>query len=381
MENKLQTTKLSIFHALVKGLLHSTIFFIGIHLKSIGFSGIEIGIIFMTYSLTGLISILPSGLSNDVFKSKNIITIGLLLLTIQYIGMANFTTFASLIPCFFLGSLGKTLYGNSMDSLFLKTTNKEHAGKRISTFLSLNYLLIAISIIISGYFLNLNIQFTSIFIVIGISFAIMAILSQIILPKNATSKFEILNYKKDIFKPDVLFFLFIMFLFALHYGSEETSYGLFLENSLNLNKLQSGLYMGTAIITMSISVLLISKLIKKIGTKNLLLLGTSMSGLGLILMTIPIPSISLFFRIIHETGDAMMFFFLYYGLSQIFDLKRIGGNAGIVTFIIIIGTSIGNLLLGPIGANYGYQVPFLIGGITTLLTFVFSLKFKYLIKH
>lgn len=381
MENTNKILKISIFHSVVKGLLNSTIFFIGIYLNNIGFSGTEIGLIFMIYSLTGLFSIIPSGLSNDIFKSKNIITLGLLFLAVQYIGMTQFQTFIPLAICFFIGSLGKTIYGNSMDSLFLKNTEKNHTKKKISIFLSLNYLLIGLSIIFSGYLLNLNVQFQNIFIIIGLLFATMAILSQFILPKSAIAKFEALNYKKDIFKPDVLFFLFIMFLFAIHYGAEETSYGLFLENSLNLNKFQSGLYMGMAIITMSISVLIIRKLIKKIGTKNLLLLGTFLSGLGLILMTNSIAEISFLFRIIHETGDAMMFFFLYYGLSKMFDLERIGGNAGFVTFIIIIGSSLGNLIFGPIGAKYGYQMPFLIGGITTILTFLFSLKFRHVIKH
>lgn len=381
METENKTLKISIFHSLVKGLLHATIFFIGIHLRTIGFSGLEIGTIFTIYSLTGLISILPSGLSNDIFKSRNIITIGLLLLSIQYFGMAHFQTFSILAICFFLGSLGKTIYGNSMDSLFLKSTEKEHTKKKISTFLSLNYILIGTSVMLSGYLLNLNIQFSSIFTIIGILLLIMAGASQFILPKSATSKFEALNYKKELFTREVIFFLGIMFLFAIHYGAEETSYGLFLENNLNLTKLQSGLYMGSAIMTMALSVILIRKLFKKIGTKNLLLLGTFLSGFGLIFTTNEIVEISFIFRIIHETGDAMMFFFLYYGLLKLFDLKKIGGTAGFTTFIIIIGASIGSFIFGPIGAKYGYQMPFLIGGITTLLAFVFTLKFKHIIKH
>jgi len=381
MEKINKIFKISSINAIAKGLLHATLFFIGIHLKNIGFSGTEIGLIFMIYSITGILSILPSGFSNDFFKSKHIVIIGLLLLAAQYIGMANFKTFPIIAGFFLLGSIGKTLYSNSMDSLFLKSTEKEHTKKKISIFLSLNYIFIGLAMITAGYFLNTDIHFEKIFTIIGILFVFLALTSQFVLPRNTTNKFEILHYKKDILRKDVLFFLFIMFLFSLHYGSEETSYGLFLQNTLHLNKLESGLYMGTAIMTMAITVILIKKLLKTVEVKNILLLGTFLSGFGLILMTIPNPAISLIFRIVHETGDATMFFFLYYGLSKLFDLERIGGNSGIVTFVIIIGSSLSNLLFGAIGETFGYNIPFLVGGSMSILAFVFSLKFRHIIKH
>ncbi|MFA7685738.1 MAG: MFS transporter [Candidatus Gracilibacteria bacterium] len=373
--------RISIFNAFTKGLLNAIVFFLGIYLKKIGFSGTEIGIIFMIYSFTGLFSILPSGFSNDIFKSKHMVTIALLLLAIQYLGIANFTTFPIILIFFLLGSIGKTLYANSIDSLFLKATEKEHTKKKISTFLSLTYIFTGSSIILAGYFLNIDISFGKIFTIIGLLFATMAILSQFILPKSATAKFEILHYKKDILRGDVLFFLLIMFLFSLHYGAEETSYGLFLENTLKLNKLESGLYMGIAILSMAISVIIIRKVLKTVEVKNILLFGTLVSGLGLMLMTIQNPAISLLFRIIHETGDATMFFFLYYGITKLFDLERIGGNTGVVTFVTIIGAATSNLLFGPIGSKFGYNIPFLIGGLTSILAFFLALKFRHVIKH
>lgn len=374
--------KISIFNATVKGIYHSMIFFLGIYMKKIGFSGTEIGIIFMVYSLTGLISILPSGFSNDIFKSKHVALIGLSLLAIQYLGIANFTTFPAILTFFLIGSIGKTINSSSMDSLFFKTAeNNEHTNKKISLFLSLNSAFVGTGIILGGYLLNLDIPFGKMFTAIGLSFAIMAIMSQLILPRNATSKLEILRYKKDILRTDVLFFLLIMFLFSLHYGSEETSYGLFLENVLRLDKFQSGLYMGIAIASMSITVIAIRKILKTVDVKNILLFGTLVSGLGLILMTIPNTAVSLIFRIVHETGDAAMFFFLYYGTAKLFDLKRIGGNTGIVSFVIIIGAAASNFMFGPIGAKFGYNMPFLISGAVSILAFFFYLKFSHIIKH
>jgi len=375
-------TRISIFNGLCKGLLHATIFFIGVHLNKIGFSGTQIGILFMTYSLTGLLTILPSGFSNDTFKSKHLLAIALILLSIQYFGLFYVKNFPTLWLIFFMGSIGKTLYSNSIDSLFLKSTNQEHTKKKINIFLSLNYGLIGASIMTAGYLLNIDYSFEKIFLGISMAFLTMAIISQIILPKSETSKFEIIHYKKDILRPNVLFFLFMMFMFSLHYGAEETSYGLFLKNTLGLNSWQSGLYMGIAIFSMSITVIITRKLLYRVKVIWALLIGTFLSGSGLILMAIfTNPIISAVFRIIHETGDASMFFFLYYGIAKLFDLKRIGGNAGIVSFVIIIGASLSNLIFGFVGEKYGYNMPFIIGGVTTILAFILAINFRHLVKH
>lgn len=376
------TTIISIFNALCKGLLNAVVFFIGVHLNIIGFSGAQIGILFMTYSLTGLLTILPSGFSNDTFKSKHLLSLALILLSIQYFGLFYLKDFAPLLVVFFLGSIGKTLYSNSMDSLFLKSTNKENTKKKINIFLSLNYTLIGLSIMFAGYLLNINYSFGKIFFVISILLGMMAIVSQFILPKSSTAKFEILHYKKDIFRPNVLFFMLMMFLFSLHYGAEETSYGLFLKNNLGLDSLYSGLYMGIAIISMAVSVIIIRKLLYKFDVILALLIGTFLSGTGLILMAVfTDPLVSALFRILHETGDAAMFFFIYYGIAKLFDTERLGGNTGIVTFVIIIGASLSNFIFGTIGAKYGYDKPFLIGGITTLFAFLLAIKFRHLVKH
>jgi len=374
-------TRISTFNALCKGLLNAVVFFIGVHLNTIGFSGTQIGILFMTYSLTGLLTILPSGFSNDTFKSKHLLSLALVLLGIQYFGLFYTKDFTLLVVVFFLGSIGKTLYSNSMDSLFLKSTNQEHTKRKINIFLSLNYGLIGISIMTAGYLLNINYSFEKIFFAIAIASLVMALVSQFILPKSSTAKFEILHYKRDIFRPNVLFFLLMMFLFSLHYGAEETSYGLFLKNTLGLNSLQSGLYMGIAILSMAITVIVIRKLLYRFDVILALLIGTFLSGTGLILMAVfTNPFTSAVFRIVHETGDAAMFFFLYYGIAKLFDLKRIGGNAGIVTFVIIIGASLSNLIFGIIGQKYGYNIPFIIGGITTLLAFLLAINFRHLVK-
>ncbi len=362
-------------------LIISLSFFLGIYFDNIGFSGSQIGIIFATGILTSILTILPSGISNDRIKSKYLILIALVLLGSMYLGISSTKNFFLILFFYFLGGIGSTLYNSSSDSLFYKSTNKEQVPKKIGIFHGLNYLMIGLGMIGGGYALENAIPFENLFKIFGVTFFIAALLSQIVLPKNNTSNFELLHYRRDIFQPKVLTFLLIVFLFAIHFGAENTTYGLFLKKTLKLTPSQLGLYMGTAIIIMAFAVQIISRVLHKFKTSSLLLFGLFLSGIGHILMTINNPFVSFFFRIIHEIGDSAMFFFMYYGITKLFDLSRIGGNAGIFAFTSTIGAAVGAIIFGPLGAVKGYNVPLIVSGITTLLALAISIRFLRYFDH
>ena len=142
-----------------------------------------------------------------------------------------------------------------------------------------------------------------------------------------------------------------------------------------------GLYMGIAIITMALTVQIIAKFLHKWKAKYILLLGLFASGTGHILMTINKPIISGLFRIWHEIGDAAMFFFIYYGITKLFDLKRIGGNAGIFSLTSTMGAAIGAIVFGPLGAYHGYSIPLIISGVTSLMAFILAIQFIHHFDH
>lgn len=374
-------TRLSIFNSIVKMLTMAVSFFLGVYYNSIGLSGTQIGIIFALGTISSIITILPSGLSNDRLKSKHLIGIALILSAIFYFGISQSNDFYIIALMATLGGIGHTIYTTSSDSLFYKSTNNHHVSKKIGIFQGLNYLLMGLGMIAAGFFLDKNIPFEKLFLIIATAFLTMTIISQIVLPKTQTANFALLQYKKDIFKPKVLFFLIILFLFAIHWGAESTTYGLFLKKTLNLTNLQMGLYMGFAIMTMALATQIISKKIHHWKTQYILAAGLFMSGAGHILMTINNPVISAFFRIFHEIGDATMFFFLYYGITNLFDLKRIGGNASIFTFTGTLGGATGAIIFGPMGESLGYHVPLIVSGAITLLALALTLQFLQHFDH
>lgn len=374
-------TKLTLFSSLANTLMLSQAFFLALYLKYIGFSGIQIGILFATSSIITIASLIPSGLSNDTHKSKNLITIALIFLGIHFIGIAQTNSFGIMFILFLIEGIGSSFYNVSSDSLFYKISNNSNMNKKIGIYQGIKFLMNALGIMATGYFLNTNINFETMFTIVGIIFLVLAIISQTSLPESATAKFALLHYKKDLAQKKALFLVLIIFLFAIHFGAEQTSYGLFLQNNLQLDKFQMGLYMGAAVLIMGPTSFLISKKLKFLKAKNLLLFGLLGSGLFHILMTIKNPGASFFFRTMHEIADASMFFFFTYGISKIFHIKRIGGNLGIIYFAIDIGTTLGALVFGPIGMTYGYQWPLIISGITTLTAFLVASTYIHHFDH
>ena len=372
---------LSIFNATVKGITTGVFFFWAIYFASIGFSGFQIGTIFAVQEIVSLISILPSGFINDRIKSKNLVTIGLIMLAIQFIGISFFQTFPMIMTFAIIGGIGQKLYAASSDSLFYKSIDKKKATKRIAVYQSLNYLFIGLGIILSGQILHLNIPFEDLIKWAGGAYLIMAAISQI-LPSTIIAHFEFLKYKKDIFKPKVLFFLGIVFLFSIHFGAEGTSYGLFLEKNLGLENQWIGIYMGTSIFLMGFWAVFFSKILKKIRVKSLLFTGLLLSSIGHIMMAYPEPVYSWIFRVFHEAGDAAMFVFFAYGITSLFDKDRIGGNASMVTFMTILGGTTGAAIFGPIGEHFGYDIPFIATGGVVFVAFILALLMnRYIIHH
>jgi len=374
---------IGLFNGFIKTLIYSTNFFWAVYFNALGLSGVEIGIFMAVYSLTGFITILPSGFLNDKIKSKNLITIALLLFATECVGMSFFHSFSAILTFAFIGGIGGNIYTTSMDSLFYKSMEKGKVTKQIAIFQGLNYLFIGLGVIVGGKFLNSSTDMATVFgnliLITGSFYTIFAIIS-LILPKSVTTNFEFIKYKADIFQPKVLFFMLIMFLFSFHYGAENTSYGLFLNNTLGLSKENSGLYMGFSILSMGAAAVLFSNSLKKLEVKYLLYAGLLLSGIGHIFMaTTGSPIISFIFRVVHETGDAAMYVFLAYGVSKLFHLERVGGNASVITFTTIIGGAVSGMLFGPIGAKYGYNAPFVITGIVLLMSLLLVVSFNKMI--
>lgn len=377
----MRTNLVALTNALYKLLSTSVVFFWAVYFKEIGFSGLQIGAIIAAMSITGIVFINTGGLLNDRIKSKSLISIAILLITIEFLGVSQTVNFWSIFALFVLGGFAGTLYGISTDSILLKTLKEENRQEKIGMFLSLGYVGIGTGMILGGYFLG-KIGFDSLLKIISVGFAVVFAIS-FFLPNTSIDKPKLIEYKQDLLRKEVLFFILMIFLFALHYGAENTTYGLFLRHNLNLSMGTIGLYMGGGVLTMAISVLIFSNFAqKKENIAWILYVGLFLSGIGFIGMTIPENvTISFLFRVTHEIGDTAMFIFLYNGLSKFFPVQRLGGNTSVVTLTTIVAGSLSAFVCGPLGEKFGYNVPLVIAGSICILTAFLAIYARHLIKH
>lgn len=374
--------KVSVFHGIIKYLINAMMFFFGVYFHQIGLSGTQIGLIFASGTIASILTALPSGFSNDSHQSKKLISISLLLLAGQYYAFTLTQEFLPTLIIFAIGGIGVKIFNTSMDSLFYKSAEKENLGPKISIFQTLNYVMIGLGIISAGALLGEDLNFHKIFIILAGLLLAMALASTFTLPNNATTSFELTAYKNELANKKVLLLVLIYLLFALHFGAENTSYGLFLKENLSLDGYNSGLYMGIALISMSFTTIVIGATLRKWQPANIMLLGLLVSGSGHIFMTLTDnPLLSFLFRAMHESGDAAFFFFVYFGITKLFSQERIGGTSSIITFTGLIGSAIGSMIFAPIGEIYGYHHPLIISGAVVLFAFVLGIIFFDQFKH
>ncbi len=344
--------------------LATTAFFMPVYLKKIGFSGQEIGGLYAAFSITSIITSFPSGLASDRFYARNLIALAL-----GFMGIAAWTqsyvkSFTLFAAAYLLYGLGQNLFRVSLDALLLKTL-PQRVGKTYGIFNAMRMLGFTLGGLTGGLLLG-NFDFVFTLRLVG-TFYFLLTLYWFFLPQNIPVKFGLQTYWEDFRKPRVLFFAFWLYLFYLHWGAEFTSYGLFLRENLRLSLKGMGLYMSAEFAMVGFASFLNGYRLER-GTNlaRLATLGLFCSGAGHMGMIIEKIPLSLAFRLLHGFGDGTIMVLSYVGIAKLFHLERIGGNSGLITLSIMLGSFTGSLVFGPLGAHFGYQWPLFISGVITL---------------
>ena len=175
-----------------------------------------------------------------------------------------------------------------------------------------------------------------------------------------------------------LAFVVFVFLLAIHWSVEGTVYGPFLEKGLGLSGMGAPLYIAAGLLVLAFSALFVARgEFRPAHNKRRMLLAMAASGAGLMLMTLRPAGLSFGFRIVHEVGDGALGVFISVFISRLFARKSIGGSAGLVLSIQVLGQMAGALVLAPLGFRYGLEIPFLVaGGLLILNTLYGALIFR-----
>lgn len=379
MKSNQNIQKTTFFVSIFRFIGQTMLFFWGIYFTQVGFSGWEQGFLFALHPLVSILITIPIGLLNDRISSRTLIQLGFLGTAIMFLGLSFTTSFWLIIPILIIGDIAHVSTTLSLDSLFYKTGNAQK-NHQIGIYVGTYLFAAGLGAFTGGFLLN-EVPFTLWFQIVG-AFCVLIALLAFILPKTETFYFKLAEYKKDLLRPHILVFLAMLFIWALHFGPEVTSYGLFLKENLGLNYIEMGIYMGTTIMIMALWVKFALYLLKrKWPILHILYWGIFLAAIGSFIMTIEDVRISYMGRFIHEAGDAFMMVFLYYGLRKLFKKERAGGVAGLSNFVQMIATMCATFMLAPVGKLYGNEVPILITAGFALLALPLAYRFSHLIKH
>ena len=356
--------------------LATTAFFMPVYLKKIGFSGQEIGLLYALFSLTSIVTSFPSGLASDRFLARNLVALALLLMGFSLTVQSLVTRFVLFAAAYLLYGLGQNLFRVSLDALLLKTLPQK-VGQTYGIFNGMRMLGFTLGGLAGGFLLG-RYDFVYTLRLVAALYVCMSF-SWFLLPRTVPVRFGLKTYWADFSEARVLVFALWLYLFYLHWGAEFTSYGLFLRENLGLSLTGMGLYMSAEFAMVGLSSVFNGfRLEKGASLHQTAALGLLCSGLGHMGMIIEVLPVSLAFRLLHGFGDGTIMVLSYVGIAKLFRLERIGGNSGLITLSIMLGSFTGSLVFGPLGARYGYQWPLFISGVITLclIPIVFLPRFR-----
>jgi len=341
--------------------------YIPLYLLKEGLLGSQIGFLMGLVSLTGLIITLPIGVSNDLLNPKKLMMLSFAILGLVFFSLGLSAIFYVLIIVFVFFGVGANLADSSIRAHVFKTLGNSHRGKWFSGLAFYEHAGAATGIAIGGILL-ISINFEWLFMVAGAGFlASIPIMAR--LESVRTTVFDAVKYKKELLRKEVMLFATIAFLFAYHWGTESTTYSIFLKTELLFSEFQIGLFIGVTVWMLALSAIFFGKVLDsgKYSMKKIILIGLIASALGHILLAFSQNGVQAFiFRSIHEIGDAAYMVFFYVTISRLFKQSKIGGGAGFITQIVLIAFFIGALISGFLMQYYGPRIPMVIAGVLSL---------------
>lgn len=350
-------------HAVVIAALY---FFLPIYLQgTLAFSGAQIGLLYGVLSLNSLITTFPVGVVGDRHPARILTRLGLVGIAASLWGLARAERFWPFLMVFFAFGLSLQVYRQSLDIMLFKENSSENHAHRFGVYNAWRMGGMTAGILLGGISLTL-LDYPQTFRLLG---AIVLVLLALTwrLPLTRGAKIQLWQYGRDFLSGPVLFFVAWLFLFTMHWGAEGTSLGLFLKKNLGLGPLGVGLYLAGEFSVVALTAYGYGRFgAGRLSPFALLALALSTSGVGHILMVYPNVAWSFAWRAVHGVGDGLIVMIMYTTIARLFHVDRIGGNAGLISLATTLGVLAGSLMYGPMGASWGYELPLVISGLTSL---------------
>ncbi len=347
-------------------------FFFTVFLKeSHGYSGLQIGLLTAIQAVCGMLAAFPAGLGNDRFTSRALAGISLLVAAVTLPIMAGLPLFPAFSVFYAIWALSVYVFRLSLDVQVLKGGNDQGTSQRLGLYHAGRFLGACLGTIGTGYLIRL-IDFESTLWVVG-GGSLLLLPGVLFLSKTPVGKRRLSDYRADLSNRDVLWFAAWLFLFCTHWGAELTSYPLFLRGELGLSLVEMGWYMSAEYAAIIAALLFSARPLREPENfRRFLVFGLLASGAGMIGVIARPVALSVCFRTLHGLGDGVMMLVTYLGIARLFAIERIGGNAGFINLVTMLGLVGGALFFGPLGERFGYGLTqWVAGSVLLVLTIPF----------
>ena len=354
----------------------SILFLAPLHFLAIGFNGWEIGAVLSFWAVAPLLMSFPIGWINDRVSMAGVIRIGLLIQALCLAGLAATRSFPLTAALFLLSGASNNALDVSIQSLFYKDETEMDQNRKYGLYMFWMALGPAVGILAGAVVMKFADYPTLLLGFAAIVFVLFLTVRGF--EGQAFHAVSMRDYGRDLLRPRTFAFVVFVFLLAIHWSVEGTVYGPFLEKGLGLSGMGAPLYIAAGLFVLAFSALFVARgEFRPAHNKRRMLLAMAASGAGLMLMTLRPAGLSFGFRIVHEIGDGALGVFISVFISRLFARKSIGGSAGLVLSIQVLGQMAGALVLAPLGFRYGLEIPFLVaGGLLILNTLYGALIFR-----
>ncbi|MGZ5498324.1 MAG: MFS transporter [Candidatus Aminicenantales bacterium] len=338
----------------------------------LGFDGVAIGVIVALFASAPIIFSFPTGWMNDRLSMKKVIIGGLTAMSLAIVAVGFVRSVVPMAAVFLLLGVANSALNVSINSLYYKDGAEPDSNRKYGHFIGWLSLGPPAGLLLGSVLSQVAGFRTLLWSLAGLT--ALATLAARGFGEEKFAAVTVREYKFTIFNKRTLLFSAFLVLLALHWGTELTVYGPFLRSRFGLSDSGVALYMAGAYLALALAAFLVGRLKDDPGrNRRLFLLGTVLSGAGLILMTVGDVRWSFLFRAIHEGGDGLMGVFVVLTISRLFEKKTIGGSAGILTALQTSGHMAGSLAFSWLGFRAGLQVPMIVAGAILLGNAVFGL--------
>jgi len=355
-------------HALnfVRTMAVTTVGFLApLQFLQLGFDGLAIGLIVALFAAAPIIFSFPTGWTNDRLSIKTVIAGGLLLMSALFAAAGFARSVAPMAAVFLLLGVANNAVNVSINSLYYKDGAEADPNKKYGRFIGWLSLGPPAGLFIGSVLSKVAGFRALLWVMAGLTaLAASAVRG---FGEEKFSAVSIKDYRFSVFNKRTLLFSAFLVLLALHWGTELTVYGPFLRSRFGLDNSGVALYMAGAYLALALAAFLVGTLrYDPVRNRRLFLLGMTLSGLGLVLMTVGDVRLSFLFRFLHEGGDGLMAAFVVLTISRLFEKRTVGGSAGILMALQTSGHMAGSLAFSWLGFRAGLQVPMIAAGVILL---------------